>query len=68
MWVTAATGIILAYSAGFLVPDSKTDMLADEQIWRLIGVYFPLGIYIFFLLGCFCIAKYDSIKWYVNNV
>ena len=50
-----SVGTILAYSTVYLLPEE----------WKLVLVYFPLGVYLIILVAHLTIFKYDSITFLV---
>lgn len=61
-------GVLIAFSLGFIIPDNKDEQgLMTDSRWRIIYVYFPVGIFITQFFGLILIAKYDAIKYLLTK-
>lgn len=61
-------GVVLAFSLGFIIPSNGDEQgLLTDTRWRIIYVYFPVGMFIAQYLGLILIAKYDGIKYLLTK-
>jgi MFS family permease len=59
-------GTIISFSLAFLLPeDTDTAGLLDDQYWKIIYAYCPIGIYTVMMCGLFFYVREDPIKYLI---
>jgi len=59
-------GTIISFSLAFLLPeDTDTAGLLDDQYWKIIYAYCPIGIYTVMMCGLFFYVREDPIKFLI---
>ena len=64
----AGFGSLIAFLSGELLPPNKNaaELYSDEN-WKIIFVYFPMGIYSIVLFSLFFVIKSEPIKFLIGK-
>ena len=59
-------GVVISFSLGFILPSNDDiDALIEDKKWKIIYVYFPIGMFLVQFIGLMVFAKHDGIKYLI---
>ena len=59
-------GTVISFSLAYILPlDTDLNGLEKDTRWKIIYAYFPVGLYLLFIIGLLVFVKEDPIKYLI---